>query len=291
MIAVGLSSGCLVRRRKIDNVARPGAPLRTANLDQLTELLRQRFQALETLNATVDLEPAILSPAKGEIAEYKEVRGYILIRKPAWIRVIALYPVLRGTAVDMVSDGENFRLHLPAKNMFLMGLNRIDKPSPKKLENLRPQHLLEALLVRPPEPGGEQVLLENWSDGGNPSYILHIIRRDNAGRLQLARKVWFDRRTLEIARQQLYDGGGEMVTDARYLEWERRPGSSFPRQISVSRPKDEYEMNIRFRKTVFNEPLEPDRFELRPPPGAKVQRLGEEPAGGRQPASGSGGGG
>ena len=73
-------TGCLVRHRRIDRTGHSNAPLLTADLDQLAETLRQRYQAIETLNATVDLEPTVLSQSKGEIAEYKDVRGYILIR-------------------------------------------------------------------------------------------------------------------------------------------------------------------------------------------------------------------
>ncbi len=117
-------------------MAQPKAPLLVAGLDQLDEILRQHYADIETLNATVDMEPAVLSASKGEIANYKEVRGYILLRKPAWIRVIGLYPVVRSTAFDMVSDGQDFRLYLPGRNLFLEGPDRLERPSPNKLENL-----------------------------------------------------------------------------------------------------------------------------------------------------------
>jgi len=269
------STACLVRRRKLDSTGRAGLPLLTAGLEELAGSLRQRYEALETLTATVDLEPSIISPRKGEIADYKDVRGYILLSRPEWIRVIALYPLLRGTALDMVSDGKTFRLHLPLRNLFLTGENRVDKPSPHKLENLRPQHLLEALIIRPPEAGAEQAVFENWTDGGGASYLMHVLRRDGAGRLLLARRVWFDRSSLEVARQQLFDAAGDPVTDVRYGGWERRDGFSFPRQLRISRPKDEYELSIRFLKTTFNEPLGEDRFQLAPPPGVRVRRVGE----------------
>ena len=280
------SAGCLVRRRRIERAAAPNAPLLTAQLGQLAETLRQRYESVETLNAVVDLEPAVLSATKGEIAEYKDVRGYILMRKPAWIRVIALYPVVRGTAFDMVSDGATFRLHLPSRNLFLIGDNVIAKPSARKLENLRPQHMLDALLVRPPDSPAEQAVLENWTDPTHASYIVHVLRRDAAGRLQLARKIWFDRVTLELVRQQVFSNGGDLATDVRYEGWQRRGGVAFPEHLIISRPQDEYELSIRFLKTTFNEPLGEEKFELAPPPGVKVQKVEEEgsrpaPAGGK----------
>ncbi|MBI3696087.1 MAG: DUF4292 domain-containing protein [Acidobacteria bacterium] len=275
--ALALSSGCLVRHRKLERATHRNAPLLSAGVEQLTEMLRQRYQSIETLNAIVDLEPSVLSASKGEIADYKDVRGYILVRKPAWIRVVGLYPVVRTTAFDMVSDGRTFRVYLPGKNLFLVGQNRIDQPSPRKLENLRPEHLLDALLIRPPNET-ERAVVENWSEGGTPAYILHVIERDAPGRWQLARNVWFDRASLEIQRQQLFDQKGEVVTDARYAGWERHGGVVFPNRMVITRPKDEYELSIEFSKSTFNEPIGPEKFELAQPPGVKVQRVGETPA-------------
>jgi outer membrane lipoprotein-sorting protein len=276
-ITLSVSTGCLVRRRKI-SVAQPKAPLLVAGLDQLDEILRQHYADIETLNATVDMEPAVLSASKGEIANYKEVRGYILLRKPAWIRVIGLYPVVRSTAFDMVSDGQDFRLYLPGRNLFLEGPDRLERPSPNKLENLRPGALLDALLIRPPQPPDERPVVESWMEGETPSYIVHIIRQEGqGGQFRLARNVWFDRTTLQISRQQIFDSNGDIVSDVRYSGWERRDaGVPFPKQIMITRPKDEYQVSLTFEKSLFNAPINLDRFELSPPPGVKVQELGSD---------------
>lgn len=273
LAALATSSGCLVRRRKIERPARAHAGLLSAGLEDLAARIQQRYESIETLSATVDLEPSLISASRGEIADYKDVRGFILVRKPAWIRVIAQYPIVRGTAFDMVSDGSTFRLHLPLRNLFLTGPNRIDKPSPKKLENLRPQHLLEALLIQPPNGSNEQTMLESFSDDGGASYLVHVVRSE-AGRLRLARKIWFDRLSLEIVRQQIFDAAGDPVTEAHYAGWERRDGVLFPGHIVITRPKDGYELSIRFQKTMMNQPLGEDRFQLPTPPGVRVRRLG-----------------
>jgi hypothetical protein len=276
LAALATSTGCLVRRRRIERPVRAHAGLLSAGLEDLAARIQQRYESIETLSATVDLEPSLISASRGEIADYKDVRGFILVRKPAWIRVIAQYPIVRGTAFDMVSDGSTFRLHLPLKNLFLTGPNRIEKPSPKKLENLRPQHLLEALLIQPPQGPNEQVMLESFSDDGGASYLVHVVRNDAGGRLRLARKVWFDRLTLEIVRQQIFDAAGDPLTDARYAGWERRDGVLYPSHIVITRPKDGYELSIRFQKTTMNQPLGEDRFQLPTPPGVQVRRLGGE---------------
>ena len=98
------------------------------------------------------MTPALGSAEKSKITEYKDVRGYILFRKPADIRIIGLYPVVRNKAFDMVSNGKDFRLYLPSSNRFIVGSNELVAHSKNKIENLRPQHFLEALMVAPMQP-------------------------------------------------------------------------------------------------------------------------------------------
>jgi hypothetical protein len=90
--------------------------------------------------------------------------------------------------------------------------------SENKLENLRPQHFVDALLVRPVDPAADKVLLENLTDEAGAFYIVHVVREDN-GVLRLQRTIWFSRVNLEISRQMLFDAAGNILTDARYSEW------------------------------------------------------------------------
>src|SRR5947208_13697655 len=145
------STSCLARRRLITRKGgQPTQTLLTTDKETLLKEIAQRYATIQSFNATVDMVPALGTANKGKITEYKDVRAYILFRKPADIRIIGLYPVVRNKAFDMVSDGSSFRLFIPAKNRFVQGSNQLQAPpSPNKLENLRPQHFLEALLVRP----------------------------------------------------------------------------------------------------------------------------------------------
>ena len=67
----------------------------------------RQFDAVRDFNAEVDMVPALGTAEKSKITEYKDVRAYILFRRPADIRLIGLYPVVRAKAFDMVSDGVN----------------------------------------------------------------------------------------------------------------------------------------------------------------------------------------
>ena len=58
---------------------------------------------------------------KARSRSIEEIRGYILVRKPDMLRMIGLFPIVRNTAFDMVSDGDRFKLSIPAKNKFYVG--------------------------------------------------------------------------------------------------------------------------------------------------------------------------
>jgi outer membrane lipoprotein-sorting protein len=271
-VLVAVSPGCLVRRLK---VVRPGIKqnekLQTATLDQLTAQLQTVNQQIQTLTVTVDLEPWIGTVLKGELSNFKEVRGFVLIRKPNMIRVIGLYPVVRTQAFDMVSNGTTFGLYVPIKNKFIVGNNALETPSPKNLENLRPQHMFEAIVVQPPQQG-ERAVLENDTDEADAYYIIHLIK-EQGGRLVLSRNLWFDRVHLLLARQQIFDGAGDIVSDDRYLDYDNVHGITFPKQISVMRPKDEYGVRLKVVKVEMNQPLADDKFALTQPPGTELVDL------------------
>ena len=79
-----------------------------ADKETLIARVAREYQAVQDFSATVDMTPALGSSEKSKITEYKDVRGYILFRKPADIRIIGLYPVVRNKAFDMVSDRRRF---------------------------------------------------------------------------------------------------------------------------------------------------------------------------------------
>src|ERR1035437_8611704 len=164
LIPLGLSS-CLARRRAFArNGGKPTQPLLVADRSTLVDSIARQYQATQDFNATVDMVPALGSAEKSKITEYKDVRAFILFRKPGDIRLIGLYPVGRNKAFDMVSDSANFKLYIPARSLFLVGRNEIDQPSTNKLENLRPQHFLDAMRVRPVDLKTEKGLLMNRSE-------------------------------------------------------------------------------------------------------------------------------
>jgi outer membrane lipoprotein-sorting protein len=274
-------SSCLARRRLITRRATNGKTppnLLVASEASLIESIARQYNAVHDFSATLDMTPALGSAEKNQITEYKDVTGYILFRKPASIRIIGLYPVIRSKAFDMTSDGTGFKLYLPSRNLFLLGQNNIVKPSPNKIENLRPQYFLEALLVRPVDLKDNKVLLENMTDEDGAYYILHEIHESGNGQLHIRRNIWFNRLDLLMARQLVFDDAGNILTDARYGEWKPWDNVPFPKHIDFNRPHDEIGLVLDVVKMDINKGVSDDKFVLEQPEGTKLQTVGQPPA-------------
>ena len=153
-------SGCLFRTRPLDRQF-SDRPLKTATQQELIDYVNAQAAKIQSMQATVDIDASAGDPKNGRITDYKEIRGYVLARKPAMLRMKGLMPLVRNTAFDMVSDGQEFKLWIPPKNKFVVGSNNADNYQPdKRLENMRPQYIYDALLL--PEIGRDEIaVLEN----------------------------------------------------------------------------------------------------------------------------------
>jgi outer membrane lipoprotein-sorting protein len=271
-------SSCLARRRLITRRATNGKTppnLQVASEESLIESIVRQYNAVHDFSATVDMTPALGSAEKNQITEYKDVTGYILFRKPASIRIIGLYPVIRSKAFDMASDGTGFKLYLPSRDLFLVGQNEISKPSPNKIENLRPQYFLDAMMIRPLDLKNNKVLLENMTDEDGAYYFLHEIHEGANGRLQIRRTIWFNRLDLLMARQLIFDDDGNILTDVRYSEWKPWDNVAFPKHIDFNRPHDEIGLVLDVVKMDINKGVSDDKFVLEQPEGTKLQIVGQ----------------
>src|SRR6267143_1973631 len=145
---VSVSCGCGGRTIKTTTKLPPHAKpvVRDATREELLEKYNEIARGVNSVNATVELKPTAGSKYSGVIEEYHEVKAFLLAGRPAQIRMIGQAPVVGTTVFDMASDGETFRVFIPSKHKFLVGTVAVEKNSSKPIENLRPQHLLDALL-------------------------------------------------------------------------------------------------------------------------------------------------
>ncbi len=275
-------SGCLFRSHRA-KVLLSNAPLKTATLPELVGIINSEAAKTQTLNATVDLDASTGGSKKGKITEYREVKGYILVRKPEMLRMIGLMPIVRNRAFDMVSNGQTFKLWIPTKNKFIVGSNNVIRPSPQPLENLRPQHIYDALLLRPVDLHNEIAVLEQSNQQIQdpktkkeilqPDYVVDVIDGGEQG-WYLSRRITFSRVDLQPVRQRVYDRNGYVATDATYENFKDYNGVMFPSVIHIWRPQEEYAVTLVIEKLNINQPLTDEQFVLNQPPGAQLVRLG-----------------
>lgn len=274
-------SGCLLRSHRVEQRIST-AHLQEAAKGQLIQFINHQASQIKTLNATVTISPAVGGSKKGQVTEYADVKGYVLVRKPAMLRMIALAPVLGNRMFDMVSDGTNFSLSIPPKNEFIVGRNDVIHPEHSALENLRPQAILDALLPREIDPQNEIALLENTTEPvldakskkpvEEPDYTIDVISKSD-GDWILSGKIIFNREDLLPHRQIVYDKNGNVATDARYENYQDLGGINFPTKITINRPQEEYDIILEVVKARFNEPLSDEQFKLEQPPGSQLVRL------------------
>jgi hypothetical protein len=279
--------GCLFRTRTLERKY-SNAPLKTASQKDLIDYVNTQAGRIQSMQATLDIDASAADPKNGKVTDYKEIRGYVLARKPDMLRLKGLMPVVRNTAFDMVSDGKEFKLWVPPRSKFIVGPATGDNYQPdKRIENMRPQYIYEALLL--PEIGPECpaanceiAVLENGYETvldskkhrvEQPDYELAVIRLGPQG-WYLWRRIQFSRTDLLPHKQRIYDMAGNVATDATYADYKDFGGFSFPATIEIERPRENYDITLNILKLDVNKVLSNDQFTLEEPAGAEVVHLG-----------------
>ena len=262
------------------------AVAKEATREELLEVYNLFARNTKTLNATMILKPTAGSKYSGVIDEYHEVKAFLLAARPAEIRVIGQAPVVGTTVFDMASDGGTFRVSIPSKKKFLVGQVAIERASSKPIENLRPHHLLDALLW-PEIRKEESVTLREFNDENARYYILTVLR--GGYQVEVLREIWFDRADLQVARMQNFGPRGVLLSDVRLADWQpsdsvtgattaatpANGASPFPRSIRIERPHDDYKLDLQVTKITVNEEIPADNFKLEQPAGSELVLVGE----------------
>jgi outer membrane lipoprotein-sorting protein len=296
LLAVVPLTGCLFRSRKVEQPIN-AVQLKSATQPELIDYINTQAAAIQSMQATVDIDTTVGGVKKGKVTDYQEIRGYVLARKPAMLRMIGLMPIVRNKAFDMVSDGERFKLWIPPKNRFVVGRNDVELHNPAQpLENLRPQHIYDAILLRRIDPANEIAVMENDTElvtdakshkVSRADYVIDVIRKGEHG-WALSRKIIFSRTDLLPHRQLLYDTQGNIETNALYGNYKDDNGVNFPWQIEIARPREEYDITLNIVKLELNQLLPDDKFLLEQPVGAEVVDLDKPKVqSGSRPGNGS----
>ena len=308
-------TGCAISRKHVVSPAAIKPALESDEI-QLLAAYNNQARAVNSVNAAVRMTPVGGSAYSGVIEQYHDVGGFILAARSATIRVIGQAPIVSKNIFDMVSDGRTFRIFIPSKNKFLVGSTSMERQAKNPIENLRPQHVLDALFW-PELTAASSVLFEEFNAPPDRFYILTQVRpaaapHDQPGtgeaapaqptalpsgaKIEIARKIWFDRADLHVARIQIYGPGGRLDSDINYSDW--RTGSDsqagptsqgsanvlFPREIRIDRPQQDYQLALSITKLTLNSQIPADRFVLPQPPGTELVPIADDSPADVQPS-------
>ncbi|HWZ00184.1 MAG TPA: DUF4292 domain-containing protein [Edaphobacter sp.] len=275
-------TGCLTHIRAVPKT-RPAEVVISATLDQLLSQVETRFNAVQTINATVEIVASEGGARQGQIKELPSFSGYIFLRKPEDLRVLLRVPFLGSVGLDMVSDGKTWKLWVPRRNIAMTGTSDVAPTSQHGLESLRPKVIFDSLLVRGlspdqvvdltqdsrilPDPQDKKQLVEE------PDYELTILEPPQSNIAHTLRVIHIGRSTLLPYQQDIYDQNGHVVTQAFYSNYQNFGDIQFPMKIEIKRPQDQYGLTITITKLTLNQKLEDDQFEVKFPEGVSVKTM------------------
>jgi len=277
-----LTSGCLFTTRKLP-VPRAPQITQTATAEELVQQINKRWDDLQTLNVRVQIQASVTNAKKGEATDFTSIRGIILMRKPAMVRVLGQIPVLGTRAFDMASDGKTFTLLVPPKSTAYKGSNAEAPKSAKGLESMRPGLFFDAMFVRgigPDDKYSKTAATETQEDPQKkhllviPEYILSVMRpRPNSRELQPLRVIHIHREDLLPYQQDLYDENNNLETQVLYGRYVPYGDHLYPSTVTIKRPMEQYQVVLTVEKVTENMPLNDDQFQIKIPEGTKIQTL------------------
>ena len=305
-IILPLATACHIVHKPVE-VEKLLTPLSEANTTQLITLINS-LAGMRSIHGKVDIQFEDTSFATSGIAEkYRTADGSITLQRPSKVYLVVQGPLAIGDVAQMTSDGEHFRIAIlkgeEKYRRFVSGTNeatyakldgdgdasRKDKSNSeaqavKALSNLRPQHLTDALLLRPidTQAGGamyaQSEFFQSEKDPAKPEsskrivrgyYLLEEFRPGSDGVARLLRRFWFDRvNGIRLARLQTFDEKGALLTDITYGEIKKfgtEGNVQMPAQVSLTRPQDHYKISITYQapeSVNVNRDYPPEAFVL-----------------------------
>ena len=261
-------------------VPKAPATVQTVAADELVAGINQRWNALDTLTATVEIQATQLKKSEGLETDFPSCRGYIVMRKPNMLRVVATYFGVKF--LDMASDGSQFTLVLPTKNTAIHGPNTVTEKSANPLENLRPDFFLDAIVVRGLQSDDEYMVAgdtETVEDAAKkhlylePEYILSVMRPKSGNEKLPVRVITFHRDDMLPSEQEIYDNTGNPETLVIYSNYTDFSAGKYPAKITIKRPLEGIQFVLTVVRVQQNVTLPADEFQVTIPEGAKVQTL------------------
>ncbi len=279
-----LLSGCSYIFPTKRHLPVPIAPamVQTISPEDLVKKVNARWDALNTLTATVEIYATQTKTKEGVATDFPSCRGYILMQKPKMLRVLGKY--FGVTIFDMASDGSQFTLVIPSRSTVIKGSSSVTEKSSNPLENLRPDFFLDAIAVRGLESHDEFMVpsdTETVPDAANkhlyiePEYTLTVMRPKQGREMQPVRTITFHRDDMLPYDQYVYDKDGVLETQIFYSNYQTFAAGKYPSKIVIKRPQEGIQLVLSVERVEENVKggLPPDQFQVKIPDGFTIKNL------------------
>jgi len=301
MLCLVTQPACNIVKKSVE-VEKLLTPLAEADTPQLIAMVNKLVD-VKSIRAKVDIQFEDTSFATSGVAEkYRTADGQIIVQRPGKVYLIVQAPLIASDIAQMTSDGEHFRIAIfkgdDKYKKFVRGTNsavysKLDETSEtatntkskneaqtvKALSNLRPQHLIDAVLIRPIDTHAQGLVYarsEFFESEKDPTskkrivrgyYFLDELQTQGDGSARLLRRFWFNRvNAVQFARVQTFEDG-VLTTDIVYSDFKPvgEQNLTLPTKISLTRPQDHYEISLTYQSpesVVLDKEYQPEVFVL-----------------------------
>ena len=248
---------------------------------ELIELVNDTYADIESIAvARFDVEFTGGSLEDGYFEKYRKASGYLVAKRPDSIFVNILNPLTKSSVLTMASSDRIFQIWIPSKNQYVTGPSEIEREVENPVYNARPSHFIQGILMEKVDLGntGLNYYIAEDDSGAFRFYVLVVLERDSgSSKLQLRRKIWIERSSLQIRRQQ-YFRDSRVESDISYGPSVLIGNRLIPTTVRIERPLDRYSINfeIKTESVTLNRELRPGVFTVPKPPGAEVIRVEDE---------------
>ncbi len=276
------TSACLVKKTVKIPVSAGLASAKTASLEELLSSLANYGENIHTLSSG-SLKASYTSGKveSGRLEAYRSAPGYILLERPDSILMNIQKPVTRTTLFELISVGDRFSIWYTRENKVYLGKNSMGDIEVEGHPDLtlKPVHIIEAILPQKIDLSnpGTFLSLEEDRDATTKFYVLTVLKEEGREKiLHPRRKLWIERSALSVARQEMFDDGGRIVSDITYSRLTALGAWLLPLSVRINRPEDGYSLDLEFKDWRVNPELPPNVFELTAPEGAQRVELKEK---------------
>jgi hypothetical protein len=284
-LAIGLlSSGCIKRTIRT-KVPVKILQAKTATLDELLQLIQSYDKIDRPISSSLDVTYSYGKKESGVIQEIRNQPGYILLQRPNSVQLVVQNSVTRTRELELLSMGDELSVWIRRGNKLYLGKNSAkeliaeDTPdSPGFTIPIRGGHIFDAVFpqgVKIGVPDTRYSMIEE-ADSEAKYYVLGFFREGDGKMIHTERRLWIERSSLTIARQQVYLNEGQMVSDITYSNPVLVDGFSLPLKMHIDRPLDGYALDLEFKSWRINPDLADNAFVLTPTAGAQIIHLREK---------------